>query len=165
MCGGRALARRGAGAARRCLCDGGSAAPLAAAAGRAARGAAGATGGRALRGCRGAVGARAARDAGGRGGELYVRISRLAELGHELRRLEADYLRDDVYELRVRYGNVNYRILYFFHGRRVAILSHLITKEDKVPAVDIDRAVRNLRRFEVNPEKHTYPGLSKGERS
>jgi len=31
-----------------------------------------------------------------------ARIQRLAMLGHELRRSEADYLRDGIYELRVR---------------------------------------------------------------
>lgn len=31
-----------------------------------------------------------------------VKIERLRELGHELRRPEADYLRDGIYELRVR---------------------------------------------------------------
>ena len=46
-----------------------------------------------------------------------VRIERLAERGHELRRPEADYLRDDIYELRVRHGNVHHRILYFFSSR------------------------------------------------
>jgi len=29
-----------------------------------------------------------------------VRIERLAEMGHELRRPEADYLRENIYELR-----------------------------------------------------------------
>ena len=43
-----------------------------------------------------------------------ARLQRLAELGHELRRPEADYLRDDIYELRSRLGTVNYRLLYFF---------------------------------------------------
>ena len=45
------------------------------------------------------------------------KIALLAELGHELRRPHADILRDSIYELRVRCGNVNYRILYFFMGR------------------------------------------------
>ena len=53
-----------------------------------------------------------------------VRIQRLAELGHELRRPEADLLRDGIYELRVSLQHVNYRILYFFHGRVAAILAH-----------------------------------------
>ncbi len=39
------------------------------------------------------------------------RIDRLGELGHELRRPEADFLRDGIYELRASYLGVNYRIL------------------------------------------------------
>jgi len=46
-----------------------------------------------------------------------VRIERLRDLGHELRRPEADYLRDGVYELRVGLQGMNYRMLYFFHAR------------------------------------------------
>jgi len=38
-----------------------------------------------------------------------VRLERLHEWGHELRRPEADYLRDGIHELRVRLGAVNYR--------------------------------------------------------
>jgi hypothetical protein len=38
----------------------------------------------------------------------------LQDLGYELRRPHGDYLRDDIYELRVRVGRVNYRLLYFF---------------------------------------------------
>jgi hypothetical protein len=45
----------------------------------------------------------------------YMRL--LAISGHELRRPAADFLRDGIYELRVSYGTVQYRILYFFHGR------------------------------------------------
>jgi len=65
------------------------------------------------------------------------------ELGHELRRPEADLLRDGIYELRARLGTVNYRILYFFHGRNVAVLAHAITKENEIPVVEINRAVGN----------------------
>ena len=57
-----------------------------------------------------------------------VRIQRLSELGHELRRPEADLLRDGINELRVGFQHVNYRILYFFHGRVAAILAHGFTK-------------------------------------
>jgi hypothetical protein len=41
-------------------------------------------------------------------------IERLAEFGQELRRPLADFLRDGIYELRIRKGRVNYTILYFF---------------------------------------------------
>src|SRR2546430_14675100 len=61
--------------------------------------------------------------------KCVVRIRRLVELGHDLRRPEADLLRDGIYELRARLGTVNYRILYFFHGRNVAVLAHAITRK------------------------------------
>jgi len=87
--------------------------------------------------------------------KCIVRIERLAELGHELRRPEADLLRDEIHELRIRTGNVQYRILYFFHQGR-AVLSHGCSKEDVVPPAEIDRAIRNRTRFSQNPLRHTY---------
>jgi phage-related protein len=83
-------------------------------------------------------------------------IERLASFGHELRRPLADYLRDGIYELRIRKGRVNYRILYFFFGRGLAILGHGLTKEGKVPAAEIDRCVRRKAAFKVAPAAHTY---------
>ncbi|MCP4249468.1 MAG: type II toxin-antitoxin system RelE/ParE family toxin [bacterium] len=83
-------------------------------------------------------------------------IRRLAAEGHELRRPTADYLRDGIYELRAKRGRVNYRILYFFHGRNAAILAQGLTKEQNVPDADIERAVERRRLYEINPEKHTY---------
>ena len=85
-----------------------------------------------------------------------ARIQRLAELGHELRRPEADYLRDSIYELRVRRGRVQYRILYFFHGQRLAVLAHALTKEGQVPPADIERAIRRKDAFAQDPEHHSY---------
>ena len=87
--------------------------------------------------------------------KCIVRIERLAELGHELRRPDADFLRNGVYELRVGFGGVNYRMLYFFHERR-AVVSHGLVKEREVPGKEIDRALERKRRFEVDPERHTY---------
>jgi phage-related protein len=88
--------------------------------------------------------------------KCVVRIQRLAEVGHELRRPESDYLRDGIYELRARQGHVNYRILYFFHGRNVAILVHALTKEEEIPEADIERALRRKDAFEQDPVRHTY---------
>lgn len=85
-----------------------------------------------------------------------VRIQRLAQEGHALRRPEADYLRDGIHELRARQGRVNYRILYFFHGRDVVILAHGLTKESEVPDVDVERALRRKEAFEKNPKAHLY---------
>ncbi len=87
--------------------------------------------------------------------KCIVRIERLAELGHEIRRPEADYLRDGIYELRVSRQGINYRMLYFFVEKQ-AVLSHALTKEGKVPDVEIDRAIKNRSKFERNPDLHTY---------
>src|SRR5438874_12408103 len=70
-----------------------------------------------------------------------ARIELLAQSGHELRRPAADYLRDGIFELRAKQGHVQYRILYFFHGRQAAILAHSLTKERSIPEVDINRAI------------------------
>ena len=83
-------------------------------------------------------------------------IERLSEFGHELRRPLADLLRDGIYELRIRKGRVNYRILYFFHGRNLAILAHALTKEDKVPKADIERTLRRKKAFVANSVMHSY---------
>lgn len=85
-----------------------------------------------------------------------IKIERLREQGHELRRPEADLLRDGIYELRIGLQGVNYRILYFFHGRIAAVLAHALVKERAVPAREIDVAIRRRRKFELNPERHTY---------
>jgi len=83
-----------------------------------------------------------------------ARITLLAAMGHELRRPYADLLRDGIYELRARVGRVNYRVLYFFHGKDIAIVAHGLTKEQAVPAAGIQRAIERKRRYEKNPAKH-----------
>ncbi len=85
-----------------------------------------------------------------------VRIERLKEMGHELRRPEADTLRDGIYELRIGLQHVNYRMLYFFHGRTAAVVSHGLVKEAEVPAKEIEKAIERKRKFEKNPKAHTY---------
>lgn len=89
-------------------------------------------------------------------------IARLSEFGHELRRPLADTLRDGIHELRIRRGRVNYRILYFFHERTLAILAHALTKEDEVPDADIDRAANRKTAFRRNPAAYTYSEKKKG---
>lgn len=88
--------------------------------------------------------------------KCLVRLERLRQLGHELRRPEADLLRDKIYELRIGLQGINYRILYFFHGEIAAVLSHGIVKESAVPPKEIDRAIERKKRFEQNPRKHTH---------
>ena len=87
--------------------------------------------------------------------KCIVRIERLAEMGHELRRPEADYLRDGIYELRAALQGIQYRMLYFFHGEQ-AVISHGLIKQREVPPKEIDLAIKRKVRFEINPLKHTY---------
>ena len=83
-------------------------------------------------------------------------IARLEDAGHELRRPTADILRDGVHELRARRGHVNYRILYFFHGKGVAVLAHALTKESVMPPEVIDLAVKRKALFASNPALHVF---------
>jgi phage-related protein len=88
--------------------------------------------------------------------KCLAKLGRLEQLGYELRRPEADYLRDDIYELRASYQGVHYRMLYFFHRRAAVVVSHGLMKERAVPPREIDLAVRRKGRFEANPKRYTF---------
>jgi hypothetical protein len=84
-----------------------------------------------------------------------ARIRLLALEGNALRRPVADYLRDGIYELRWRVKTVQYRVLYFFHDKCAATLSHGLTKEDEVPDDDIEQAIVRSGLVRRSPAKHT----------
>lgn len=88
--------------------------------------------------------------------KYLARIERLGERGRELRRPEADYLRDGIYELRIGLRGQNYRLLYFFFGDSIAVLSQGFVKERRVPPKEIDNAIGRKARFESDPTTHTY---------
>lgn len=89
--------------------------------------------------------------------KLAAALRRLAAHGHELRRPTAAPLRDGVYELRVRVGNLNYRALYFFAGRSIAVMAHGCTKETALDEADIDRAVTRREAYKTAALAHTAP--------
>ena len=89
--------------------------------------------------------------------KCIVKIERLEEMGHELRRPEADLLRDRIYELRIAFRSIQYRMLYFFH-EKVAVISHGLIKEKEVPDKDIEIALKRMKMFTLNPQLHTYEG-------
>ena len=90
--------------------------------------------------------------------KCLARLQRLEMLGHELRRPEADYLRDGIYELRASFQGVHYQMLYFFSRTGVVVVSNGLIKEREVPAIEIDRAVRRQGQFEQAPDKHAFSG-------
>ena len=51
---------------------------------------------------------------------------------------------------------LNYRMLYFFHGTQVVVISHGLVKEREVPPREIDRAADRKKEFELDPEAHTF---------
>ena len=88
--------------------------------------------------------------------KCLARLARLEELGHELRRPEADHLRDGIYELRAAHQRIQYRILYFFSGKDFVVVSHGVQKERQVPSMEIDRAIQRKNRFQMDPAAHTF---------
>jgi len=89
--------------------------------------------------------------------DCLERLRLLEQLGHEIRRPHADYLRDGVHELRAKREGVHYRMLYFFHGRKAVVVSHgFVKRQAAVPAREIDRAIERMKRFRARPEKHTF---------
>jgi phage-related protein len=91
--------------------------------------------------------------------KCFLRLERLSETGHELRRRAADFLRDGIYELRVSLRGLQYRILHFFHGTIAAVVSHGLIKERVVPPKEIERALERRKRFIANPAKHNASGV------
>jgi len=90
--------------------------------------------------------------------KCLAQVSLLRSQGHELRRPIADFLRNGIYELRPSYQGVQYRILYFFSGKNIVVISHGITKESEVPATEINRAIERKNRFDANPKVHGWKG-------
>ena len=97
--------------------------------------------------------------------KIFDAVARLEELGFELRRPEADLLRDSIYELGVKKGHVNYRALYFFDdekdpktGRviRRAVVVQGCTKEGRVDVSDVNIAIRRRANYLPNRRNHTY---------
>ena len=89
--------------------------------------------------------------------KCLVRIERLQEFGHLLRRPEADYLDDGIYELRINHLNVNYRILYFFHGQQLVVFSHgVATQQAAVPKAEMKTAIDRRKQYTASPELHMY---------
>ncbi|MBI2787851.1 MAG: type II toxin-antitoxin system RelE/ParE family toxin [Elusimicrobia bacterium] len=67
----------------------------------------------------------------------------LEELGHSARRPMVDYLGNGLYELRIPADGHQHRVLYFFHGRTVIVVTSAFLKnEENVPAEELARASR-----------------------
>jgi phage-related protein len=84
-----------------------------------------------------------------------ARFDLLEQFGFDLRRPFCDILRNGIYELRLKKGRINYRVLYTFVGKNVVLLSHGFSKKDIVPDTEIDKAIANRSKYLANPPIHT----------
>lgn len=70
-------------------------------------------------------------------------LRNLEGLGHTARRPMVDYLGNGLYELRIPVDGLQHRLLYFFHERRLIVLTSAFLKnEDRVPPNELARAGR-----------------------
>ncbi len=84
------------------------------------------------------------------------RIELLKEKGNKLRRPYADLLRDNIYELRIIYSGNQYRILYFFDGTEIIVLTHGFIKKSKtVPTKELNKAVKRMEKYLKDPDKYS----------
>lgn len=85
-------------------------------------------------------------------------LGRLMKEGHCLPPNIGKPLRGKILELRIHFTSRRaYRIFYFFHGRKLVVLSHAMLKKDlKTQNKEIDRAIEYRKIFEADPEKHTW---------
>ncbi len=72
-------------------------------------------------------------------------IELLEEEGPDLPRPYADLLRDKVRELRVKFGPVHYRLLYFFMAKKIIITHGFVKRTERVPEAEIERALEAMR--------------------
>ena len=90
--------------------------------------------------------------------KCLAKLELLGQLGYELRRPHAEYLREGIYELRARRGNVQYRMLYFFHEKAVVVSHGFGKKGRRVPPREIDLAVQRKEQYRKDPRGHTHAG-------
>lgn len=80
-------------------------------------------------------------------------FERLRKSGNNLPRQHADYLRDKIYELRVKTRNGQFRFLFFFDKNIICITHGFKKKTRKVPNRQIDLAIKYKNIYFEGDEK------------
>jgi len=80
-------------------------------------------------------------------------IELLEEQGPDLPRPYADVLRDKIRELRVKFGSVQYRLLYFFMEKKVILTHGFVKRTDQVPKAEIEKALSAMEDLRRRMEK------------
>jgi phage-related protein len=66
----------------------------------------------------------------------------LQEKGPNLQRPYADVLEEPIQELRISFGTLEMRLLYFIHGKSIVVTHGFLKKTRKVPKKEIELAKR-----------------------
>jgi len=71
----------------------------------------------------------------------------LQERGPELRRPYADVVEGPIRELRVAYGRLEIRFLYFIDGKDIVLTGGFLKKTGRVPEGEIGKAMKRRNRW------------------
>jgi phage-related protein len=89
--------------------------------------------------------------------EVLLAIDKLIErknLNLAIPESQSKYLRDKIFELRVRHSNITTRRLFFYHfGERVVYTNGFIKKRNKIPNSEIIKAIK-LRKYYLMIKGH-----------
>lgn len=87
--------------------------------------------------------------------KCLARITLLGEKGCELDMPIVKTLEPGLFSLRIKHDRNNYRILFSFSGKNVAVLLHGLYKTDVIPERDIKTAKTRRELVKQNPSKYT----------
>ena len=88
-------------------------------------------------------------------GKVAKWLELLGQEGPNLPRPYADVVRGKIRELRVSFGGMHHRFLYFFHGKRIVVTHGFVKKTTVIPEGEIAQAERCMVDF--------YQRLERGE--
>ena len=75
-------------------------------------------------------------------GKILESLSLIKEDKSLLKEPLSKYLEDGIFEIRIRFSNLNIRILYFYFENSLVITNGFLKKTNKTPRKEIDKAKR-----------------------
>ncbi len=86
-------------------------------------------------------------------GKVVKGLELLGREGPNLPRPYADIVRGKIRELRVSFGGLHHRFLYFFHGKHIVITHGFVKKTAAIPEEELSRAQRCMADFEERAKR------------
>jgi phage-related protein len=87
---------------------------------------------------------------------ILVFLELLRDKGISLREPHCKHLGGGVYELRPIFNNVHYRIMYFFNGMEIVIVTSGFKKKTrKTPKSEIEKVKDAIKKVKDNPDLYT----------